>query len=136
MQEVFLRLIREEKQRETTVFMSSHYMNEVAEVCDRVLLMRRGKLIEDPSTDKLKKHGGKYVTIVTKTKPILPRKDVSKWRVVKCAVVCKQKFPDDWRYGRATALATRSYRRARCNHRNRSLEQELYDHYDQEADDE
>lgn len=136
MQEVFLRLIREEKQRETTVFMSSHYMNEVAEVCDRVLLMRRGKLIEDLSTDKLKKHGGKYVTIVTKTKPILPRKDVSEVESseVRGGVQTKFLMTGD------TAELLRWLRGATgvqdVTIENRSLEQELYDHYDQEADDE
>ena len=62
MQQAFLDLVREEKQAGTTIFMSSHYLNEVADVCSRVLLMRKGKLVQDIQSDQLAAAGGKRVT--------------------------------------------------------------------------
>lgn len=65
MQQLFLELVREEKTRGTTIFMSSHYLNEVVDVCGRVLLIRDGKLIKDMPTHQLMGSGGKLVRIVS-----------------------------------------------------------------------
>ena len=46
MQDVFLDTVRAESARGTTIFMSSHYLKEVAEVCTRVILMKDGKVVE------------------------------------------------------------------------------------------
>lgn len=45
MQEAFYRLLREEKHRGTTVFMSSHVLSEVERVCDRIALLRKGEMV-------------------------------------------------------------------------------------------
>lgn len=76
MQDVFLDTIRDEAQRGTTIFMSSHYLQEVAEVCTRVLLMKQGRVMEDLSADQLAKQGGKIVTLTTKHKITLPKHGV------------------------------------------------------------
>lgn len=47
MQEVFYDLIREAKSRGAAIFMSSHIMSEVQKVCDRVGIIRDGKLIAE-----------------------------------------------------------------------------------------
>jgi ABC-2 type transport system ATP-binding protein len=65
MQEVFLELVREEQARGTTIFMSSHYLNEVADVCSRIILMREGKIVEDVDAEHLLAQSGKKVRIVT-----------------------------------------------------------------------
>lgn len=75
MQEVFLDLVREEREKGTTVFMSSHYLNEVADVCSRVILMRSGKIIEDVSSKELLTRSGKNVRVVTGYKTTRPPKD-------------------------------------------------------------
>ena len=72
MQEVFLETIRREAVRGTTVFMSSHYLQEVAEVCSRVLLMKDGRIVEDLSAEDLAKHGGKNVKVIAKGDFALP----------------------------------------------------------------
>lgn len=46
MRDVFLELLKEEKEKGKTIFMSSHIFQEVEEVCDRVAVIREGKLIE------------------------------------------------------------------------------------------
>lgn len=65
MQERFMELVQEESQRGTTIFMSSHYLGEIAELCSRILLMQHGKIIEDVAASELLSRGGRMVTIVT-----------------------------------------------------------------------
>jgi ABC-2 type transport system ATP-binding protein len=71
MQQTFLDLVREEHGRGTTIFMSSHYLNEVADVCSRVLLMRNGQLVKDIQAHQLIAAGGKRVS-VTSTYAVVP----------------------------------------------------------------
>lgn len=73
MQQAFLDLVREESERGATIFMSSHYLNEVADVCSRVLLMRKGKLVKDIQSHQLAEAGGKRVN-ATATYAIVPPK--------------------------------------------------------------
>ncbi|MCD8026272.1 MAG: ABC transporter ATP-binding protein [Clostridiales bacterium] len=44
MRDAFLELIREEKSKGRTVFMSSHIFEEIEEVCDRVAIINSGKI--------------------------------------------------------------------------------------------
>jgi ABC-2 type transport system ATP-binding protein len=75
MQEAFLDLVRESKKKGKTIFMSSHYLTEVADVCSRVILMRSGAIIEDVQALKLLEKSGKSVTITTGYKATRPPKD-------------------------------------------------------------
>jgi ABC-2 type transport system ATP-binding protein len=68
MQEAFLNLVLAEQKRGATVFMSSHYLQEVAEVCSRVLLMKNGRVVEDLSAEKLQATSGKTIKIVSEKK--------------------------------------------------------------------
>jgi ABC-2 type transport system ATP-binding protein len=45
MQEEFLALVNEERERGCTVFLSSHELDEVERVCDRVAMIRGGELV-------------------------------------------------------------------------------------------
>lgn len=47
MQEVFYQLINEAKLRGATVFISSHILSEVQKTCDRVGIIRQGKLVTE-----------------------------------------------------------------------------------------
>ncbi len=75
MQEAFLDLVREYRERQKTIFMSSHYLQEVMEVCSRVMLMQSGRIIQDIQTSELLLQGGKQVTIKTRYKPTKPPRD-------------------------------------------------------------
>ncbi|MCD7749715.1 MAG: AAA family ATPase, partial [Oscillospiraceae bacterium] len=44
MRETFLELIREEKAKGRTIFMSSHIFEEIEEVCDRVAIIHNGRI--------------------------------------------------------------------------------------------
>ena len=46
-QETFLELVREAKDRGACVFMSSHVLSEVQKVCDRVGIIKEGKLVSE-----------------------------------------------------------------------------------------
>jgi ABC-2 type transport system ATP-binding protein len=80
MQQSFLDLIRQENTRGTTILMSSHYLNEVADVCSRVLLIRAGKLVKDIPAHQLQSVNGKAVRIVSEkqTKPPIGAESVTR----------------------------------------------------------
>jgi len=61
MQETFLDIISEEASRGATVFMSSHILSEVARACDRVLFMKKGRVITDENTTEIEKNAGKLI---------------------------------------------------------------------------
>lgn len=72
MQAAFLDVIRDESARGTTVFMSSHYLQEVADVCTRVLLMKDGRVVEDLTQFDLAERAGKTVTLTTRRATTAP----------------------------------------------------------------
>ena len=47
MQEEFYKLVLEAKERGAAVFMSSHIMSEIQKMCDRVGIIREGKLVDE-----------------------------------------------------------------------------------------
>ncbi|MGA1822603.1 MAG: ABC transporter ATP-binding protein [Thermoplasmatota archaeon] len=63
MQQEFYRLLREEKARGVTVFLSSHILPEVDAVCDRVGIIREGRLIVVEPKNSFKKKMGKRMTV-------------------------------------------------------------------------
>lgn len=67
MQQVFLDLIAKEGASGTTIFMSSHYLNEVSDVCSRVLFIKDGKLVKDISRSQMESINGKAVRVVTRS---------------------------------------------------------------------
>ncbi len=62
-QEEFYRLIGEAKQRNAAVFVSSHVLSEVQRMCDRVGIIREGKLIAERSIADMAKDAAHSFTI-------------------------------------------------------------------------
>jgi ABC-2 type transport system ATP-binding protein len=54
MQNVFTDLVREEKHRGKTVFMSSHMFDELESVCDRVAFLKEGRIIDIIELSKIR----------------------------------------------------------------------------------
>lgn len=55
MQETFIEYIREEKKRGKTIFLSSHIFHEVDAACDRIAIIRDGKIVSEFQSEDLKK---------------------------------------------------------------------------------
>ncbi len=72
MEMVFLQLLREERAAGRTVFLSSHNLSEVERVCDRVAIIRDGKLVMVEQVEALKANRVREMTI-TFRQPIDPR---------------------------------------------------------------
>ncbi|GAB7009254.1 ABC transporter ATP-binding protein [Halorubrum trueperi] len=62
-QEGFNEFVRDERDRGTTVFFSSHVLSEVRRVCDRVGILRAGSLVELENVEALLHRGGKHVRV-------------------------------------------------------------------------
>lgn len=73
MQQHFLELVREASTKGITVFMSSHYLNEVVDVCSRILLIKNGELVKDIPASQLEITAGKLVRVVTKNEVKPPK---------------------------------------------------------------
>jgi ABC-2 type transport system ATP-binding protein len=54
MEQVFRTCVREAKERGQTVFLSSHILSEVEALCDRVAILRQGRLVESGSLDQMR----------------------------------------------------------------------------------
>ncbi len=63
MQEQFLTLVAEERAAGRTVLLSSHDLDEVQRVCDRVGLIREGRLIAVETVDELLGRASRRVTV-------------------------------------------------------------------------
>lgn len=82
MQEVFNKLISEAKQREASIFVSSHIMSEVQKTCDRVGIIRSGKLVSEENISELAKKAAQTFDIVFSDKaPVSELKKISGVRV-------------------------------------------------------
>lgn len=76
MQESFYQLLAELKRRGRTVFMSSHVLSEVARVCDRVALLRKGELALLTPVEEIRKLAARSVRVFfsedLKLEPVFP----------------------------------------------------------------
>jgi ABC-2 type transport system ATP-binding protein len=63
LQQEFVGLVREAKQRGATVFMSSHVMSEVQQTADRVGIIRAGRLLTVQRVESLREHAVRSVTM-------------------------------------------------------------------------
>lgn len=65
MQSVFFQLLEAEKKNGTTIFFSSHNLSEVQRICDRVGIIKEGKLIKVETVEDIMKTRAKTVRIKT-----------------------------------------------------------------------
>ena len=63
MQEEFLKVVAEERERGCTVFISSHDLDEVERVCDRVGIIRKGRLVDVEEVADLTERAYRHVTL-------------------------------------------------------------------------
>jgi polyether ionophore transport system ATP-binding protein len=63
MEMVFRQCVQEAKDRGQTVFLSSHILSEVEALCDRVGILRRGRLVEQGSLSELRHLSGQTIDV-------------------------------------------------------------------------
>lgn len=63
LQERFYEFVRDEQAAGTTIFFSSHILSEVRKVCDRVAILRDGRLVELTPVAELLGRGGRLVQV-------------------------------------------------------------------------
>ena len=64
-QQVFFDLVLEEKNKGTTIFYSTHILNEISKVCDRVGIIKGGQLLKVESINEILDKNLSYVTITS-----------------------------------------------------------------------
>ena len=65
MQQEFFKLLLEEKKKNTTIIYSTHILSEVSKICDRVGIIREGKLIKVGNIEELCNKNMGYITIMS-----------------------------------------------------------------------
>lgn len=63
MQNVFYELLLEEKKKGTTILYSTHILSEVSKICDRIGIIKEGKIIKEDSVENIEKNSMTYLTI-------------------------------------------------------------------------
>ena len=63
MQNTFFELINEENKRGVTIFFSSHILSEVQKMCDRVAIIKEGKILKVEDIEELRKNKFKNIKI-------------------------------------------------------------------------
>jgi lipooligosaccharide transport system ATP-binding protein len=65
--------VRNLKKKQVTIILTTHYMDEAAALCDRILIVDRGKIIEEGNpADLVKKHAGEDVLELDYDEKVLP----------------------------------------------------------------
>ena len=65
MQNIFYDLLKEEKDKGNTIFYSTHILGEVSKICDRVGILKDGKLIKIEKIENLYKKSLTFVTLTS-----------------------------------------------------------------------
>lgn len=81
MQEVFYEIVREAKAQGAATFMSSHIFGEVQKICDRVGIIRDGKLIAERNIGQMAQDAAHTLEVTFATKP--PLAELKKLKGVK-----------------------------------------------------
>ncbi len=72
MQESFYQLLADVRARGRTIFMSSHVLPEVARVCDRIAILRKGEVVLLSSVEDARKLASRRVRIVFQKDVVAP----------------------------------------------------------------
>lgn len=83
MQSKFFELLEEEKKRGATIFFSSHVLSDVQRFCDRVGIIKEGKLVKIESVEDIMRTRAKKVRIVSDDITINESKDIVNLHVSK-----------------------------------------------------
>lgn len=63
MQNIFYELLLEEKKKGTTILYSTHILSEVSKICDRIGIIKDGKIIKEDTVENIVENSMTYLTI-------------------------------------------------------------------------
>lgn len=63
MQNVFYEILLEEKKKGTTILYSTHILSEVSKICDRIGIIKEGKIVREDIVENIEKNNMTYLTI-------------------------------------------------------------------------
>ena len=66
MQQTFYDILKEEKEKSTTIFYSTHILSEISKICDRVGIIKEGSLLKIESITNLQEKNINNITITSK----------------------------------------------------------------------
>ena len=66
MQQVFYELLKEEKEKGTAIFYSTHILSEVSKICDRIGIIKAGELLKIETIEEISDKSLTFVTIESK----------------------------------------------------------------------
>lgn len=82
MQEVFNQLVLEAKGRGATIFLSSHVLSEVQKICDRICIIKDGRLVAEKSIKELTKDSSQSFLVKFKPGSKITQKELTNIRGV------------------------------------------------------
>ena len=84
MQKIFFEIISEENKRGATVLFSSHILSEVQNICDRVAIIKDGRIVKTQSVAELQTNSYKRVVITSAEQDLLTKLNLAS--IVNCEV--------------------------------------------------
>ena len=66
MQSIFHDILKEEQKNKTTILYSSHVLNEISTICNRIGFIKEGIIIKEDTIENIKKNNYTYLTIKSK----------------------------------------------------------------------
>lgn len=66
MQQTFYELLKEEQEKGTTIFYSTHILSEISKICNRVGIIKNGELVKIETIEEIQNKNLNFVTIKSK----------------------------------------------------------------------
>ncbi len=123
MEQQFRACVEDARDRGQTVFLSSHILSEVEAVCDRVAILRSGRLVEVGTLDDLRKLNTREVEVEFASTPVPTSRRwraSSRWRSTAARSRCgsgvgRRRCSPRWRRTRWRRSTSGSRRSRRCS---------------------
>lgn len=98
-QEAFYQILREFQARGKTIFLSSHILPEVEKVCNRVAIIRQGRIVVQESIEKLQQQRPRRLTVIFQAPikaqpPTLPAARLIEWSGNRCDYLVEGRIPE------------------------------------------
>ncbi|MFF2911140.1 ABC transporter ATP-binding protein [Paenibacillus sp. NPDC057934] len=71
MQETFIDFMKEEKKRGKTILLSSHMFGEIDAICDRISIIKEGKIVSTVNADEIRHNNNKVYQVTFSTRDSL-----------------------------------------------------------------